>query len=40
MLYKLFCIVGQVAKTLPFHGSNIGSIPIRCMKCYFLQAIF
>ena len=24
-------IVGQVVKTLPFHGSNMGSIPIRCV---------
>lgn len=23
--------VGQVVKTLPFHGSNMGSIPIRCI---------
>ena len=23
--------VGQVVKTLPFHGGNMGSIPIRCI---------
>ena len=27
----LLSTVGQVAKTLPFHGSNMGSIPIRCI---------
>lgn len=24
--------VGQVVKTLPFHGSIMGSIPIRCIQ--------
>lgn len=28
-----------MVKTLPFHGSNMGSIPIRCMKCYFADYI-
>lgn len=29
-----FWCVGQVVKTLPFHGSNMGSIPIHTMKLY------
>lgn len=30
-LNPLLSTVGQVAKTLPFHGGNTGSIPIRCI---------
>ena len=29
--------VGQVVKTLPFHGGNMGSIPIRCIFCLNLS---